>query len=291
MEYEQGMDAVLWVTFADYKGTEVNVASGTVTVSHRWGNDTRTDVDRQALANTAGGTFYYIWNIPAAAARTVYDVKYVGTYADGTVGVGDETFYVVPRKFYRTKAGGMIQKTIMPKVWTKKEKDETIEKIDLLEESLGKILGFVKRINIKYYAKDMRKLNDSVSLISKDLSKLDEIKTEVMAGENKTIKAIELIESKPEPKELDFNWLKYSLGELKSNLELVENMSEKLDRLGPILLEVDNISKGIKDLKDLKDLKELKELYLRTIPKETLTKSLDVTTIRRLVNGNKRITC
>ena len=136
VEYEQDTRIVLYATFLTQLG-EAATISGTPTITVRHYNaGVKTDVNAQDMTQLAGSTYYYEYHIANSADKTVYTVHYNATYSDSTAVVGNEEFYVIPRKFYSRKAGGLVQR--FPKsIWSGDEKDLIVRKIGQLEE-IGK---------------------------------------------------------------------------------------------------------------------------------------------------------
>jgi len=265
-EYEQGSSPTFYATFVDNASAAVTVTSGTISIRHRWGGSI-TDVDDEVMVQLVESTYYYNWNIPAKADKTIYDVRYIGTYSDGTVVLGDETFQVVPRKFFDKKGGGLVQRIVTKGTWSTKEKNELIERIeDLLKRNNSSELLSIKE-EIEKIPKEKFDLG-KIEQIFKNLS--NQVNVEFEFQKSEIAKYKELIE-KLDKKEMKFN-----------DEKIVKKLSELSKSIVSIDTDLKNerITRVISELEDLhKEIKEFEEVFVKTIPLKAA---------ERIKDGNKR---
>jgi hypothetical protein len=287
-EYEQGSSPVFYVTFADANGEPASVVSGTITVRHRWGSSTTTDVDDANLTQLNGSTYYYSnWSIPSAADRTVYDVRYIGTYSDGTIAIGDETFYVIGRAFFdKSTGGGMVRNVTKRDTWTKEEKDKLLETISELAEkhnvetslsqsALTEIKSNFSGLskNLVSFSDDFINLSDKISKnanksdMELSLREIDEVKLaskraiELVESQKRaideTLRVISELTAKDQEKDSVITKKISILSEAISGL----NTEIRNERIGYIISELDELRS---------DSNELKKLVVMSAPREVL---------------------
>lgn len=264
-EYEQGSSPTFYATFVDHEGSAASILSGTITIRHRWGN-TIIDVDNQLLIQLSESTYYYNWNIPVKSDKTIYDVRYIGSYSDGSVVVGTETFQVIPRKFFDKKGGGFVNRIVgRPTVWTIKEKKEIIEAIEgLLNRNNSSELLLIKQ-ELKEIKKDKFE-PEKIEKIFEGLS--NQVKADFNFQKLEIIKYKELIE-------------KFSKKEAKfSDKKIIEKISDLSKSIMLIDTDLKNerITRVIAEIEDLhKELKEFEEIFV---------KNMSFKAVEKIKNGN-----
>jgi len=177
--YAQGETVLLFVTFATSKG-EAATISGTPTISiyHRWGGSTTTDVNAQNLTQLTATTYYYSFYVNTSADKTDYVVKYAATYTDGTSAIGEDIFKVVDGKFYKKPLAGSSQTTIVRPIWTAEEKEKlikTMRMIETLTKNLAEVTKLLTKANAEI-AKSVEKV--SSKLVDSDI-KIENLKNEI----------------------------------------------------------------------------------------------------------------
>lgn len=172
MEYEQGSNIKLYATFVKHNGTQADVSSGSVVVSHINSAQEVIDVSESVMSLLSGSIYYYDWNIPAGADKGSYNVRFVGSYSDGSVVVGEDTFQVIPRKFYDKKGGGFVQR-VKADVWTRKEKEAVIDALSLLTEGDLKEKLASLRSDVLKMSNEVYGLSEGLKAISLGLKETD----------------------------------------------------------------------------------------------------------------------
>ena len=298
-EYEQGSSPVFYVTFADANGEPASVTSGTIAIRHRYGSSTTTDVNDELLTQLNGSTYYYGgWSIPSSADRTVYDVRYIGTYSDGTIAIGDETFYVIGRSFFDKRGGGMVKTVTKRDTWTNEEKENLLSAIselarkhnietELSQSAITELKSGLNGIstNLVSFSDNFINLTDKVSqnakkndiessnrgieevkVVAKKAIELVEAQQQII---NETSRAIKETSAKDKTREESAAKEIYALSKAISDLGLVL----RNERLGHIISELDDLKM---------ESGELKKLVVMTASREVLelTKS-GITEINR----------
>lgn len=291
MEYEQGSKPTFYATFVEHSGTEA-VISGTptITISHRDGVLKETDVDNQQMSILSGSTYYYTWSIPARSDRTIYNAKYHAVYSGvdltATPVVGADDFQVIPRKFYDKKGGGFVQRLSGEGGWTKKEKEEIFGKVGGLVDNLDSVGAQISGIEIKNYDKELEKLHEAVSLMCRDMTKISEINVKLSEESSKIDEIINKVGSNNKPVNIDLTSVKDSLNSIKSDCEVLSNLETSFSRIGAMLIGFDDISTKLNDMAGKFDgINEMKELYIRTIPTESIMKTISTKKLEEIKNG------
>ncbi|HUW48456.1 MAG TPA: hypothetical protein VMW36_06920 [Patescibacteria group bacterium] len=248
-EYEQGSNQRFYATFVDYKG-EAAIISGTPTIEISHINSGARTVDigtrNMTLMSGAVSTYYYAWNIPAAADRTSYTAIYNAIYSGvnastRTDAVGAFDFQVITRKFYDKKGGGFVQKISRENIWTKKEKEKVMASIELLLSENKKLVE--------------NKLQDLSKSISKTLTVKDDSK------EFESIKKL-LEETKEKIKAISEK--KINTNDVKVVRELTE-LTKKVDTLSKVLGESDKKFDGLKE-----DVDDFKRAFVKSVSNEVV---------------------
>ena len=288
MEFEQGSKQTFYVTFADYLGQEA-VVSGTptVTISHRWGNGKTIDVDNQGMTLLSGSTYFYRWDIPVKSDLTTYNVRYHGVYSgtdlSATPVVGAEEFQVIPVRFFRKKGGGFVQKVSVKQPWTEKEKDEVIGKIDKISSSFESVAGRLFELNPRDYSEQLDKINDSLSIVGRDLQRLGEINKSISSESQRIDKLADKVSSMPLPERIDFTGIKKAIEEIKVDCVALGEIEKGFSKIGATMLAVEGVSGQLDRLSG--SFEEAKELYLRRISPEELVRMVDTEKLKVIKNG------
>ena len=232
------------MTFLDANGEEAEI-TGTPTISiyHRKGDSTVTDVNAQSMIQLSGSKYFYEYHIPANADKTVYYVVYNATYSDGTKAVGDETFQVVPRKFFSKKGGGFTSKTIYKGVWTRKEKESLLEK-------LNKLLAKLEDMNVIEKKK-----------LSEEIERLKLIKKEIL----ESIKTSDYSESLQKILTILYELKRQKEG--KGIISKLQSLANKVNKIEERTIILDR-KKEIDEIKS--DLEEMAKFIVKTIPSDKL---------------------
>lgn len=297
-EYEQGSSPTFYVTWADINGEAVSVVSSVITISHRWGGGTTTDVSETALIQYSGSTYYYNWNIPAAADKTTYNVKFIGAYSDGTVAVGDDEFLVIPQKFYKKKGGSSaVMRYVGDKIWTKKEKEELLESARRMSQLLAESKveeTLSKKINEHMeLVKDLKESGSKDSLtVLLTIEKLAESLNEGM-GELKQLdkevssKIPAVYSTVKELQEKNIVELSDRYSEISKKLKEVQDIVslEKPDRTGHIISGLFDVESKVVELKD--QLSDFKTFYVDTIEKREKINKLRIETLSKALETEK----
>jgi len=255
MEYEQGSNQTFYAQFVTYQNVEADVTSGAVTISHYRGNNEVIDINNQPMTLLSGSTYYYEYNIPSAADKTIYNVKYVGAFADGTVAVGGEDFQVIPKGNFSRGPRGMTQRLIKKDIWTKKEKEAVLDALDRMME--------------------LKSLKDDVtSLSSETLTLANNLKT-LKDDEEATLTLIRQLPS-------NFDRVEKMLKQHEDQIKKLDKKDIRYDD-SKIIYRLTNLGKSISsldtglrnektgriiaELEDLhKEIDEFKEVFAETIP-------------------------
>lgn len=296
MEYEQGSSQSFYATFVNHDG-EAAIVSGipTISIQHYQGNVVVSDVISQDMNLRSGTEYYYNWNIPAASDLTTYYTTYSAVFSGVSISkridvLGSFDFQVIPRQFYKRRGGGIVNRIAKELIWTIKEKEEVLNKIEEIFEKLKfiqkgvtgvkiKLSEDINKIKIKDYTEDLERVKDSLSIMSKDLSVVSSFGSKIEEVEGKIEKISNLIRSKPDPKEIDIGRLDKSLLDLKEELNILKPISEKLNRLSGIRLELADMSDK------LDEIESIKQLYLKTLPSEKLVKALGTKKLKGVIDG------
>lgn len=267
MEYEQASDQRVYATFVDHDGVEA-VISGTptATIMHMQGNATIIDVGNGAMTQLSGATYYYAWNVPNSADRTTYTVEFNAVYGgvnlESTHVAAATDFQVIPRKFYDTRGGALIQRITSNKIWTKKEKDTLIDMVEAL---------FKKTSKLQEIKSDMGLLSDKLSDMSVSLSQKAEQK------DSEGIKdALESIGKELFKQQVRIEGYEPVLRELSGregydDINIVKKLSELSKSIGGLGQDLRNerLPLIISELGDLhKNVDDFKSAFMKSIPRE-----------------------
>jgi hypothetical protein len=220
-EYAQNEEIVLRAVFLTQE-SEAAAVSGTptITIKHRWGGLTTTDVSAQNMTNLSGTEYIYKWHIPANADKTEYFVTYNASYADGTNVIGGQGFHVIPRKFYSKIGGAFVQK-----VFSGLNREEKQKLFIVLKEIINQ-LDSVKKTSTKDKGEALKKF-DKITREIDALMKKDEV-TPLVVKINQVREDIKNKKSKDYTPEI---------GELRNELDelasiLIKSIpTEKLERI------------------------------------------------------------
>jgi len=291
-EYEQGAIITFYPRFVDHNREEAIISgTPTITINHMWGGLLTVDIDHKDMALMSGTAYEYSWNIPAAADRTSYNVKYNAIYSgvnfQTTDVVGGEDFQVITRKFYDKKGGGFVQRASKADIWTEKEKDAVLEALSDLSKS--------NRVNLGSIESRLTNFSTLLSAVSADLNEsvkkddfvaikeslvdvkgfISNLKEEMVNQEKEITSSKELVEllSKKEDYN-DSEVVKKLSGLSKSIINLEVDL--KNDRTGLVISELDDLCKN---------LEEFKKVFVLTLPTDLKLKVKE-----RLDNEDVRIT-
>jgi len=289
MEYEQDSSVTFYSTFVDANGSPAKIISGAITISHRAGSTTKTDVDSAALVQLSGSTYYYIWHIPSGANKTVYNARYVGVDSDGKIGVADEAFQVIPRRFYDKKGGGFVQR-VKKDIWTVKEKEELLDMLRSLSEKseigrkelrkqLSELSGSLLNISAElkeYVGADLDKIGSSIkSEVDIASDKLGDIIKDIkakLASQQKIIERYGKLVEEMDSKGTEVNSL--VVKELLSLSKGIETVGTDLrnEKISLVISELDDLRKQIDEFRSNlgSEIEDLKEAFVLSIPKEVM---------------------
>ncbi|MFH1638430.1 MAG: hypothetical protein ABIB71_08445 [Candidatus Woesearchaeota archaeon] len=249
MEYEQGSSIKLYATFVTYKGVQADVSSGAVVVSHINSNREVIDVAETALSLLSGSTYYYDWSIPIGADKGSYATKYIGSYSDGSVVVGEETFQVITKKFYDKKGGGFVQR-IKADVWTEKEKEAVIDALNKLTE------GDLKSKLLSLRG-DVSKMSNMVFGLSEGLKAVSLGVNESKVSTSSNITSLKLYFDEISEK---LSAYKESIKEL-SEKEINFDDSNIVNKLGVLSRSVGDLGTGLRNERLGRVIAELEDLH------------------------------
>ena len=254
-EYAQGQSVTLYANFKNRDGSPL-LLSGTpqVRVFHfDTGGNTKEDVAfvNMTIMDGTISTYSYDYPIPARADKTTYNAMYSGTSVSGGVNlIGTETFHIVPQKFYRRKAGGLVinpsaaRRDEEKEIWTEDEKDKVIDLLNKLDN---------KKISFKSLEDNIKKTVDSISLLS---AVVESQKDSILNEQNKI--ATEL-KNKGD--------VTFDDSKILQNIKAISESLGKLD----IALRNDRQGLVISSLEDLKeDITDFKLTFITTLPTEMI---------------------
>ena len=240
MIVEQNSELNFYVTFLDFLGEAASI-SGTPTISvfHRQGASTKTDINANNLTQLNETTYYLKWRPSARAYKGTYVAKYSATYNDGTDVLGEESFQIVDRAHYGKNVGGLVLKgkgtTAAEPIWSENEKNKVFEildglilkisSIDGLDKNLSERLSGLSEIDSRLMG-SLEKQNDSMSKITFLVDKLQKKKPFVNKFDDSKIIA-------------EMNNLKTCIAEFK-------NLNEEL-RIPRIISELEEIRMGLEN--------------------------------------------
>jgi len=163
--FERGTEAHIYATFVTTAGEAATIV-GTPTISiYHYHGGLVTDVDGQDMTNLVGTTYIYKHYFAKNADEGIYVAKFFATYDTGESVVGEQTFRLVEKDFFK-KAGkggvGILKTAAKKEVWTRPEKERLIGTIQKLEKTTSRMPELEA---------DVHKLSESHDALGKRMEK------------------------------------------------------------------------------------------------------------------------